>query len=222
MVEEVEKSVPLKRSGMLFCLVGPSAGGKTSMGNFILDRYSTTLRRSISATTRPKREGEREGVDYYFLSESQFKEKIADNAFFEWAKIHGNLYGTLKEVVASNINEGCDLLLDIELQGVRAFRQAYPEHTVVSFIVPPTLAALKQRLLRRSTVTPEDLETRIATAIEECALVPQLRKEGLLQYFVVNDSIEQCQRSVGAIYEAERLRVGRIDSGTLQDFCVMR
>ena len=91
---------------MLFCLVGPSAGGKTSMGNYLLKTYADSITRAISATTRAKRDGEVEGEDYYFLTKTEFEQRVAAGDFYEWAEVHGNLYGTLKSVVSENLQKG--------------------------------------------------------------------------------------------------------------------
>ena len=191
------------------------------MGSHLLHTFSETLSRSISATTRTPRPDERDGVDYHFLDEAEFKKRIENEAFFEWAEVHGNLYGTLKETVSQAISSGRDLLLDIDLQGIRSFKASYPRHTVVSFIVPPTAAVLRERLRSRSIVSEDELTRRLQTAAREYAELRELADVGLIEYFVVNDDREHCRKLVTAIYEAERLRVQRIDRSELNSICAV-
>lgn len=211
----------LKRDGMLFCLVGPSAGGKTSMGSHLLATYSDSIQRSVSMTTRAPRPNEAEAVDYFFTDEKTFLKKIDAGEFFEWAIVHGNYYGTLKETVHAAIHSGKDLLLDIDMQGIRSFKEAYPEHTVVSFIVPPTVEALIERLQSRSVISTAELKKRLQTAAIEYTELQSLIDSDRIEYFIVNDNKEHCRKLVAAVYEAERLRVKRISRLTIDSICTI-
>jgi guanylate kinase (EC 2.7.4.8) len=132
---------------MLFVLSAPSGAGKTTVANFII-RDVENIRRVITATTRPKREGEVEGVDYIFLTVEEFEQGIREGMFLEYAKVYGNYYGTPKDQVLKNEEEGYDSLLVIDVQGAMTIKRNFPDSVLV-FLLPPSIEELRRRLLTR-------------------------------------------------------------------------
>ena len=149
------------QKGGLFVVTGASGTGKTTLVKAALPRFPSILF-SVSATTRPARPGEKNGVDYHFLSHSDFQTKIQENAFLEWAEVYGNFYGTLKSPVEQAISQGESILLDIDYQGAEQVRKNAP-HSISIFILPPTIEELELRLRARKT----DSETVISRRMSE-------------------------------------------------------
>jgi guanylate kinase len=142
------------------------------------------LELSVSATTRRPRPGEREGVDYYFLSDAEFDRQLGEGAFVEHASYSGNRYGTLRSELDRRLERGAPVVLEIEVQGARQVREALPDAVTV-FIAPPSLAVLRERLAARGTDTPEQVERRLETAAGE------LKSRGEFGYVVINDTLAQ-------------------------------
>jgi len=149
---------------------------------------------SISYTTRPPRRGEKDGADYFFISQNQFKKGIQANQWAEWAKVHGNYYGTSAAVIDAHIASGGDLLLDIDVQGTQQILKKYPDCITV-FIMPPTLETLRRRLELRGTETRDVIEKRIANAKAEMDL------RHLYRHQVVNDQLSAAIKEVIAIID---------------------
>ncbi|WP_448588632.1 guanylate kinase [Thermocrinis sp.] len=166
---------------MLFVFSAPSGTGKTTVVNRILKDVDN-VRRVITATTRPKREGEEEGVDYIFLSLEEFERGIEEGRFLEYAKVYGNYYGTPKEQVLRNEEEGYDSILVIDVQGAQTIKRIYPESVLV-FLLPPSIEELKRRLLTRG-YGQENLEERIKTARWEISCAKYF------DYVVVNEFLD--------------------------------
>ncbi|MBX9928569.1 MAG: guanylate kinase [Gemmatimonadaceae bacterium] len=183
-------------------LSAPSGGGKTTIAKRLLATRSD-VGYSVSATTRTPRDGERDGVDYHFLSPDAFQATVARGEFAEWATVHGRMYGTLRRAVTEVLDRGQHVLMDIDVQGARQFVEAYPE-SVTIFIVPPTVEALVARLQGRGSEDRAALHTRLLSAREE------LKDVGRYHYVVVNDELEQAVARVGAILDAEAVRHDRI------------
>jgi guanylate kinase len=169
--------------GHVFVITGPSGVGKGTLIRGLLERVPG-LELSVSATTRPPRPGERDGVDYHFLGDEEFDRRVANGEFVEHARYSGHKYGTLRSELERRMAEAAGLVLEIEVQGARQIRAAMPE-TVQVFIAPPSVEALRARLVGRGTDAPEDVEARLATALEE------LEAEKEFEYVVVNDRLEQ-------------------------------
>lgn len=190
-------------SPFLLVLSAPSGGGKTTIARSLLDGRDD-LGYSVSATTRAPRPGERDAVDYHFLTRDQFEARAARGEFLEWATYGGELYGTLRSAVVSLLEAGRHAVLDIEVQGARQIRAAMPEAVLV-FVLPPSGETLVQRLLRRATEDPDRLTLRLERAAEELSAVSEY------DYVVVNSDLISAVSAVAAILESECRRVGRID-----------
>jgi guanylate kinase len=171
----------------------------------ILKRVPHT-RRSVSHTTRARRQYEVEGEDYYFVDAETFQQMQHHDEFFEWAQVHGNLYGTSRQEIENIFADECDAILDIDVQGAAQLRTVFPD-AVMIFILPPSFEVLKQRLSSRGTEAPSDLERRLRGAKVE------VRRYVEFDYVVVNDEREEAGAAVDAIVRAERLRVGNEDAG---------
>ena len=166
----------------LFVISGPSGAGKGTLVARVRELRSN-LGLTVSATTRAPREGEQDGVSYYFLSREEFMRRVDAGDFVEWAEVHGNCYGTLVSEVESKLKGGSSLILEIDVQGALQVKKRFPD-AVLIFIKPPSLDILRQRLVGRGSETPESLELRLADAAEELALADRYDD------VVVNDDLE--------------------------------
>jgi len=191
--------------GILFVVCGPSGAGKGSVSAPVMEQDGN-LRYSVSATTRPPREGEVDGEDYYFLSRDTFDSRIEKGEFAEWAEVHGNLYGTLRDEIDRLVNSGKDVMLEVDVQGMRSLKQVF-EQTVTIFIMPPSLEALEQRIRARGANTPEDIAVRLRNARQEM----EARFE--FDYIVVNDILDNAVVDFWSIIRAERCRAARQQTG---------
>jgi guanylate kinase len=192
----------------LLVLSSPSGGGKTSIAKNLLQARDD-LGYSVSATTRPMREGEREGVDYHFLSRDEFLRRRAAGEFLETATYGGHLYGTLRREIDHLFAHGRHAVLDIEIEGARQIRASFP-NSLHLFVLPPSAEVLVGRLLGRNTEPAEVVRERIARAADELAAVYEY------DYVIVNDDLVLAVAQVAAILDAEARRVTRQDS--LQGF----
>lgn len=186
------------RRGLPIVISAPSGCGKTTVVDE-LRRLRPELVRSISATTRPPRIGERDGVDYYFLTEEEFRRRIDEGLFAEYAQVHGHYYGTPEESLERLLASGRDVLLVIDVQGGLALKRAFPE-AVTIFLLPPSMEELEARLRGRGTEPEDVIERRLANAKAEMDCAP------LYQYRVVNDDVERAAREVAAIIDREVAR----------------
>lgn len=182
------------RTGMLLVLSGPSGVGKGTLAKLLLES-DPTFTFSVSATTRQPREGERDGVDYSFLTEEAFQAMIAENAFLEHAEVHGHHYGTPRRPVEDTLRRGGNVLLDIDVQGGLQVMRSKPDAVGV-FILPPGWAELRRRLTARGTETPESIERRLRNARGE---VEQL---GHYRFAVVNDQLDAAFQDLQGIVAA--------------------
>ena len=184
-------------SGCLFVLAAPSGGGKTSLVRALLER-EPGMRLSISYTTRPPRPGEKDGVDYHFVDEAKFNALQAAGEFLEHAYVHGNWYATSATWLLHEIEAGHDVLLEIDWQGAQQVRRLIPE-AVHIFILPPSLASLKERLEKRGQDTPEVIARRIEAAREE------MRHCGEFDYVIMNQDFARAVDDLSVIVRAARL-----------------
>ena len=195
-------------------LSAPSGAGKTTIAKALV-RGSEDVVFSVSATTRPARDHEVDGVDYYFLSELKFRVMIEADEFVEWAEVHGHLYGTSRKALREALADGRFLILDIDVQGAIQMRQRV-EDAVLVFVLPPAAEALVERLRERGSEREDDLVRRIKNARGE------LEQASQFDYVVVNENLEQAIDDVRRIVRGERLRTdGAIDlSNTIRQLQV--
>jgi guanylate kinase len=188
-----------ERRGLLFVVSAPSGTGKTTVVERVVQRVPD-LAMSRSYTSRPKRPGEADGIDYNFISRGRFDEMIAAGAFLEWADVFGNLYGTSAGDAERELAAGRDLVLVIDVQGARQVRLRWAG-TVGVFVLPPSFPILEKRLRGRSADSEEAMQRRLQTARDEVAAFAEY------DYVVVNDEIEACVDRIRAIVLAERARL---------------
>lgn len=212
----------LKRTGILFCMIGPAGGGKTTFTERLLADQRDSMQLSISVTTRTARPRERDGSSYHFVTKEEFEARVNRGEFFEWEEIHGNRYGTLKSTVDEAVQGNADLLLDIDIKGALRFKKALPLNTVVIFLVPPSGTILKSRLEARGAISEAELATRLKTAEREYqTLVDLADQPGAVDYFVVNDVVEETYRTLQSIVSAERARLVRFAKEDVKAVCTL-
>ena len=192
-----------KNRGSLIILSGPSGAGKGTIYNELL-KHDSNLRFSVSMTTRKPRDGEVNGKDYFFVTVEEFKKEIENDSFLEYALVHGNYYGTLKKEVERDLDNGNDVILDIDIQGAVNIK-AKKEDGIFIFIMPPSMRELKNRLVKRGTETKDKLIERFKNAYKE---VNEMSK---YNYVVINDEVDLAVKKIEAILIAERCRVDRIE-----------
>lgn len=192
----------MKREGLILIISAPSGAGKTTLCRELLKRYPS-IRESISFTTRQPRPGEVHGKDYFFVSDGEFQRMIAEDAFAEWAEVHGNLYGTALHTLDEARNGGVDLVLDIDCQGARKLKEQFEGGNYI-FILPPSMAELRRRLESRSSDTPEVIESRIVRAVEE------IHEARWYDYIIINDRLETAFEELSAIVMACNRRTFRM------------
>ncbi|MCY6372353.1 guanylate kinase [Clostridium ganghwense] len=192
--------------GLLVVISGPSGAGKGTICKELLNKNNFWL--SVSSTTRAPREGEVEGKNYYFSTREQFKQKIDENDFLEYAEVYGNYYGTPKSKVIERLDEGKDVILEIDIQGALKVKEAYPEGIFI-FILPPSMEELKNRIIKRGSETQESLMTRFKSAYKEINYVSKYN------YAVVNDEVDIAVEKIQSIITAEKCSVERIQKNIL-------
>jgi guanylate kinase len=190
-----------RRRGLLIVLSGPSGVGKDAAIAALRAR-DFDVRYAVTATTRPRRPNEVNGVHYYFYSQDEFQAMVARDEFLEWSWVHGNMYGPPIDGVRRLLDEGHDVLLKIDVQGAANVKQRV-DGAIFIFLAPPSIEDLVERMQKRDTEKPEEVELRIANAYKEMAALPEY------DYIVVNQDgrLEQAVDEIQAIITAERLRV---------------
>ena len=191
--------------GLLFVLSGPSGAGKSTVRKAVMEQCDG-LRYSVSYTTRARREGEQEGIDYYFVNDQTFQNMKKNNLFIEWAKVHGNYYGTPRLKMEEWLLEGFDVILEIDVQGALQVKRNYPKGIFV-FIAPPSLKALGERLRNRKTDQENVIYLRMTNALLEMKSIRDY------DYLIINDVFEKTVHKFHSIIIAERCRI-RWDENT--------
>lgn len=197
----------MNRHGTIFVLSAPSGAGKTSIGKRLVATMPDVVQ-VVTCTTRTPRPGERDGREYYFLSRQVFERHIAAGDFLEWAPIHGQLYGTLRQSVEATTAAGKDVLLVIDVQGAAQHRAAGLDAVFV-FVLPPSWEALAQRLQARGSESTQQQEQRLLVARQEVAHYTAY------DYVVINDRLDDAVETVQAIIRAERHRLTRVGTAPI-------
>ena len=192
----------LQRRGLMLILSSPSGAGKTTISRMLLDR-DPQISLSVSATTRPIRPGEVDGVHYQFVDQTTFDRMVEADEFYEWAGVFGHCYGTPKAQIRAGLKEGCDFLFDIDWQGTQQLYQKDQQDVVRVFILPPSIEELRRRLTGRGTDPAEVIQARMERARAEIS-----HWDGY-DYVVVNDDVEMCYAQVCEILHAERRKRAR-------------
>lgn len=195
----------MKDKGLLIVLSGPSGVGKGTVRKAIFSRPDANFEYSISATTRKPREGEIDGVDYFFKTREEFEQLIKEDKLLEYAEYVGNYYGTPLDYVKETLEAGKDVFLEIEVQGAKQVREKMPDGLFI-FLMPPSLDELKNRIVGRGTESVELIRNRMEAARKEIELM------NLYDYIVENDSVEKAVDRINAIVLAEHCRSERIAS----------
>ncbi|MGE4589114.1 MAG: guanylate kinase [Acidaminococcaceae bacterium] len=191
----------MKPQGVLLVLSGPSGAGKGTICNKLREKRND-LSYSVSATTRAPRNGEVDGKDYFFITIDHFKEMIENDEMLEYAEIYGNYYGTPKPYVMNILEQGKDVVLEIDPQGALQIKKRFPDAVFV-FIVPPSLDELTKRIYKRGTDSEEVIKRRLSSATSE------LEYASKYDYIIVNDEVEKATNKVSNIIDAERNRAVR-------------
>jgi guanylate kinase len=188
-----------RRRGLLIVLSSPSGAGKTTISRMLMES-DDEVTMSVSATTRPKRPGETDDVDYHFVDDAEFDRMIQSGEFVEWAPVFGHRYGTPKNPVKDALRAGRDILFDIDWQGTQQLQAAMGEDLVTIFILPPSMKELERRLRERGTDSQQVIDERMSRAASEISHWPEY------EYVLVNTDADRCLDQVRAIVAAERLK----------------
>lgn len=191
-----------KKEGILFIVSGPSGVGKGTVINEVL-RLVPDINLSISYTTRSPRKNETNGKEYFFVSEEEFNSMIERGEFLEWARVHGNLYGTPKKYIEEKLKNNEDVILEIDTQGARQVKRTFPNGVFI-FILPPSVDELLKRLYKRGTEKEEEIQVRLNNAKEE------FKEWEWYNYTVINESIHLTGQIIASIIKAERCRTSRL------------
>jgi guanylate kinase len=197
-----------KSRGSLFVVSAPSGAGKTTLCRELVLR-TKGLEFSISFTTRQLRSGEVDGKDYNFTSKEGFKEMVSNGEFIEWAEVHGNLYGTSRNRLEKTLDQGTDVIMDVDVQGARQIRKVFNDGIHV-FIFPPSREALRERLQNRKNNTPEEISERLKAAADE------IRDYLSYDYVIVNNVFEEALKELEAIVVSRRAIADVIDQSWVE------
>ena len=200
----------MNKKGLLLVVSGPSGAGKGTICKAFLEK-NKNVKLSISATTWSPREGEVEGVNFFFVTKEKFKGMIDNGELLEHAQIYDNFYGTPKAAILENLAQGYDVLLEIEMQGANQIKEEYPEGVFI-FILPPSLDELKSRIVGRGTETEEQINKRFGSAFEEICQIENY------DYFIVNKDIDQSAKELSDMISAEKNKVHRYKNHIIEKF----
>ena len=193
-----------KKTGQLIVISAPSGAGKDTVVKELMKKNPDSFWVSVSATSRAPRDGEQEGIDYYYITKEEFEKRIEEDYFIEYTNYAGNYYGTPKKYIKEKLDKGIDVILIIEIEGASNIKRIVPEALMI-FIMPPSLKELVKRLKKRGTETDEKIIKRFHTAYKEINEVTKYN------YVVVNDILEEAVEKVESIIKAEKCRVDRIE-----------
>jgi len=199
-----------EKQGNLFVISAPSGAGKSSLCRMLLKNVDK-LKMSVSFTTRSRRKGERNKIDYSFISERKFRGMIERSEFAEWAMVHGNLYGTSVKQIKELNNRGYDIILDIDVQGARQIKKKISD-AIFIFILPPSMSVLKKRLTGRRTDSREQVAMRLGIAKKEIS-----EYEGY-DYVVINKDLDIAYKQLASIITSTRLKTSRFDDNIIKSF----
>lgn len=188
--------------GFLIVISGPSGAGKGTVCKELMKKYGYNI--SVSATTREPREGEVNGVNYYFLKKEEFEKKIENNEFLEYAQVYGNYYGTFKETVEEELNKGNNVILEIDIQGTLKVQKVY-KNAIYIFLLPPSIKELKNRILKRGSETEYSFNLRFSSVSEE------LKYMSSYDYAVINDDLDNAVDKVHSIISTEMNKISRMN-----------
>ena len=191
--------------GQILIISGPSGSGKSTLLNRLL-KEENDLYFSISSTTRAPRQGETEGVNYYFTSEEEFKKGIDADEFLEWACVHGNYYGTSLKPVLKALEEGKIAIFDIDVQGFNIAKSKFAKNITSVFITTASKNELKSRLQNRGTDSAETIEKRLINAVGEMEHILEY------DYFLINDDLQKCYENLRGILRSMRLKTSNLDA----------
>lgn len=200
----------MKRKGLLLVVSGPSGAGKGTICKEFL-RNNKNVKLSVSATTRKPRNGEVDGVNYFFITKERFEEMIQGNELLEYAQIYDNFYGTPKAAILECLEKGQDVILEIEMQGAKQIRDVYPE-AVFIFVLPPSFEELKNRIVGRGTETEEEINKRFSCAYDEICTIKDY------DYYIFNHDVETSSTEMAHIISAEKNKVCRYKDTIMDKF----
>ncbi|WP_457563692.1 guanylate kinase [Caminibacter pacificus] len=195
----------LKVKGSILVVSGPSGSGKTSLARAVCEELGDKAYFSVSTTTRPIRDGEKDGVDYFFVSKDEFLEDVEKGYFLEWAEVHGNFYGTSKIQINKALDEGKIVFLDIDVQGHEAVRKAYPDVVTSVFVTTKDKHTLIERLKNRGTETEETLKVRMINALHEMKKIPEY------DYLLINDDFEEAKEFLRSVAISSLIKTSKYE-----------
>ena len=195
----IDYTIMLNTKGRIFVISGPSGVGKGTVVGQVLKRLDN-IYLSVSATTRKIREGEKEGVNYFFKTKQEFQKMINSDQFLEWAEFAGDFYGSPKSNINSYLSSGKDVILEIEIQGAKQIKEKCPD-SILIFLAPPSFEVLEERLIKRQTDSVEKVKIRLEKAREE------MNETKLFQYLVVNDELKEAVDKVIHIICTEQCKI---------------
>lgn len=195
--------------GQLLVVSGPSGAGKGTICKALIEKNPIWI--STSCTTRKPRVGEVDGVNYFFIEREEFLKRMDNDEFLEYAEVYGNFYGTPRSEVLRLLEEGKDVILEIDIQGALKIKSSYPEGVFI-FIMPPSMEELRNRITNRGSETPESLKTRLEAAYDEISFASKY------DYAVVNDEVDKAVNKIESIIIAEKCRVFKIKDELLGRF----
>lgn len=193
---------------LLLVISGPSGSGKSTLCDLLIGKSGGNVVLAVSHTSRPIRSNEQNGLDYCFLTREEFQKNIAEDFYLEWAEVHGNYYGTPKGKVLESLNNGCDVILEIDVQGGLQVKKVFPD-TVLVFVAPEKFVDLEYRLRKRGTDSEAIIDVRLKNALVELQKMPEY------DYVVFNQELSEAVRQLEIIFAAEKMRTKNL---TLSNF----